>query len=289
LVHENIGGAGRNGAANLWQGQIFPSRLNIRRRQPRGISGVELGHVRIAETLHCRGGNPFHCVIQVTANQGQADKIAIGEEIVHAAEVMFGPDREMGFSFMALPCVLGHLERKFDGDQLRAINKEIEQIEPDAFAHMLDTVSKDDGVKSAVWVVHEFSRVRNPHLVVEVVELILLDIPGIQFEADELNVRLDAAKHHSVFAFARPDIYKGLVADQTKVEFYFAIELGAGEGHKWRFCQRSRQSRKNSAQLIRSVSASPCLIESGAEARKGSGSQCTRLDPVVVPIFSSLM
>src|SRR5262249_61830120 len=100
---------------------------------------------------------------------------------------MFGPDREMGFAFMTLPCALGYLQRKFDGDQLRPIDKEIEQIKPDAFANVLDRVSKDDGVKSAIRVVHEFSRVQNPHLVVEVVEFILLNVLGIQFQADKLN------------------------------------------------------------------------------------------------------
>src|SRR5215813_7384606 len=130
------------------------------------------------------GGDPVHGLIQVTANQGQTDKIALGEEIVHAAEVMFGPDREMGFTFMALPCVLRDLERKFDSDEFRSIDKEIEQIKTDAFAHVLDTVSNDQGVKSTVWIIHQFCRVRNPDLVIEVAEFILFNVAGIQFDAD---------------------------------------------------------------------------------------------------------
>ena len=85
---------------------------------------------------------------------------------------------------MALPCVLGYLQRKFDGDKFRAIDKEIEQIKPHAFAHVLDTVSNDHGVKSAVWVIHEISCVRNPDLVIKLAELILLNIVGIEFDAD---------------------------------------------------------------------------------------------------------
>src|SRR4029453_4947212 len=104
--------------------------------------------------------------------------------IVHAAEVIFGPDREMGFTFMTLPCVLGYLQRKFDGDKFRAIDKEIEKIKPDVFEHLLDTLSNNNGIKRAAWVINGVSCVRNPYLVIEVAELILLNIVGIEFDAD---------------------------------------------------------------------------------------------------------
>ncbi len=137
----------------------------------------------------------------------------------------------MGLARMPLPGILRHLQRKFDEDDFRAINEEIEQIEADAFTHVFDTVADDDSVKDSIRVVDEVASIHDPDFVVEIAKPVLLDVIGVQFDADQLGIGPHAAQQFPIFAFAGSDVQNDSMPSEAKIEFDFRIECCVGKRH----------------------------------------------------------